>query len=263
MSPRILTSLILCTTIIASASLVRAQPAPAAAPATAPSTRPAPQHADIPAIKPGGRNGGPNPFITRHEGFVEIAKQGNVDVLFQGDSITDGWRTRGLEVWNKTYGNLKAANFGIGGDQTQHVLWRMQNGEMDGITPKVVVLMIGTNNTSSNPPAEIAHGVELIVKYIREKSPTTKVLLLAIFPRGRTMDDPRTAVINQVNPIISKLDDGKMVRYLDIGDKFLGHTAAGPTTVPAEIMPDALHPNAAGYQIWADAMQPLLMEMLK
>jgi len=205
-------------------------------------------------------------WVKRHEGFVAQAKQGGIDVLFMGDSITDNWRSRGSNVWNQYYAPMHAANFGIGGDRTQHVLWRMDNGELDGIHPKVVVLMIGTNNTGKerdkktprNTPAQVIEGVTAVVNDIRTRLPDSKILLLAIFPRGDGGPEQQ-AQINEINPAIARLDDGKMVKFLDIGAKFLD--ADG--TLPTSIMPDLLHPNAQGYQIWADAMNPTLEAMLK
>jgi lysophospholipase L1-like esterase len=207
----------------------------------------------------------PTNWVARHEGFVAQAKAGGIDLLFMGDSITDGWRNRGLNVWSKFYSPRHAANFGIGGDQTQHVLWRMENGELDGIHPKVVVLMIGTNNTGRNNDGsprnsniEVIAGVTAIVNDFRTRLPDSKILLLAIFPRGN-FDDPQRAQVALINTAIAKLDDGKMVKFIDIGSNFL--EADG--TLPKSIMPDLLHPNAKGYQIWADAMEPTLAEMLK
>jgi len=198
--------------------------------------------------------------VPRHEGFLKEVKKGGIDVLFLGDSITDGWRGGGREVWNKYYKPLRAANFGIGGDRTEHVLWRLNHGELEGIHPKVAVLMIGTNNLGSNSPEQIAEGIKAIVDDIRDKSSTTKVLLLGVFPRGFKADDPARAKIKEINDIIAKMDDGgKHVRYLDIGDKFLEKNG----DLPRDVMPDALHPNAKGYAIWAEAMQPTLEKMLK
>jgi lysophospholipase L1-like esterase len=198
--------------------------------------------------------------VKRHEGFLEIAKKGNVDVLFLGDSITDGWRGSGKQVWEKNYAPLKAANFGIGGDRTQHVLWRLRNGELDGINPKVAVLMIGTNNLGGNTDEQIAEGVKTIVEEIHKQKPETKVLLLGIFPRGASAKDPARTKIKEINEMISKLDDGgKHVKYLDIGDKFLD----GEGNLSKDIMPDYLHPNAKGYEIWAEATDPTLKQMLK
>jgi lysophospholipase L1-like esterase len=208
--------------------------------------------ATTPAPRPGN-------WVQRHEGFVARAKQGDVDVLLLGDSITEGWGGRnGKEVYQKHFAPLKAANFGISADRTQHVLWRIQNGELEGISPKVVMVMIGTNNASSNTPAEIAQGVEAIVKTLREKTPSAKILLLAVFPRAEKPDAPLRAAVANVNKIIAKLDDGRHVRYLDIGGKFLQPDG----TLSKEIMPDFLHLSPRGYQIWAEAVMPVIHEML-
>ena len=226
--------------------------------ADAPTTKPSPagrQPADVAFPKLDGH------FEQMHQKFLQQAKAGNIDLLFLGDSITEGWTNNktNKEVWDKNYGDLKAADFGIGGDRTEHVLWRMDNGELDGISPKVVVLMIGTNNTGGWSADDIAAADTKIVKTLHEKLPTTKVLLLAIFPRGAKATDPIRAKIKKVNEALAKLDDGKTTRYLDFGDKFLD--ADG--NLPKEIMPDSLHPNAKGYEIWASAMKPLLDEMMK
>ncbi len=202
-------------------------------------------------------------WVQRHEGFVAIAKEGNFDLLFLGDSITDFWRTRGKAVWDANFTPMKAANFGISGDRTQHVLWRIQNGELDGAHPKLTVLMIGTNNTRTNTAAEIAEGVTAIVKQIQAKCPAGKILLLGVFPRANTPDEAEREKISQkikdINRIIAGLDDGKSVKYLDIGAKFLDADGKLPKTV----MPDLLHPNEKGYQIWADAIAPTVKEMMK
>jgi lysophospholipase L1-like esterase len=230
---------------------------------TLPATQPAaPQPADVAAPKL-GHDGNLEPhFKKMHESFLKRRDEGNIGVLFLGDSITEGWSGRGKSVWEKYYSQLDAANFGIGGDQTQHVLWRMDNGELDGISPKVVVLLIGTNNIGY-PADEILNADEKIVQEIHQKLPQTKLLLLAIFPRGADITDPRVAgmraKIKTVNQGLAALDDGSKTRYLDIGDKFLD--ADG--NIPRDIMPDALHPNEKGYQIWSDAMAPLLKEMLQ
>jgi lysophospholipase L1-like esterase len=203
-------------------------------------------------------------WVKRHEGFVAEAKKGGVDLLFMGDSITDGWRGRGSNVWNQFYVPRHAANFGISGDRTEHVLWRMDNGELDGIKPKVVVLMIGTNNTGKekdgrlrNTIPQVIEGVTAVVNDIRMKLPDSKILLLAIFPRGK-IDDFQRGEVAVINTALAKLDDGKTVKFLDIGPEFL--EADG--TLPRSIMPDLLHPNQKGYQIWADAIEPTLKQMM-
>src|SRR5262249_12611506 len=179
-------------------------------------------------------------------------------VLFLGDSITQGWGGA-KEVWEKSFGPLKPANFGIGGDQTQHVLWRITEGkELEGIQPKSIVLMIGTNNMGGNLPEQIADGVTAIVKELNKQRPKAKVLLLGIFPRSAKPTDAVRDKIKLVNERIAKLDDGKQVYYLDIGAKFLDKDG----NLTKEIMPDYLHLSKQGYQIWADAILPKLQELL-
>jgi lysophospholipase L1-like esterase len=226
--------------------------------AQAPQTR---EPADEPAIKVGRDFG--DGFLQRHLGFRKDlqAKNGHVGILFVGDSITDGWRGRnGSEIFAKYYGALDPLNIGIGGDRTQHVLWRLDHGEVEGINPKVAVLMIGTNNLGANTNDEIVAGVTKIVKELNEKLPNTKVLLLAIFPRDMKPDTQNRKRIKEINDQLAKLDDGgKTVKYLDIGPKFLDSDG----TLPKDVMPDSLHPNAKGYQIWAEATESTLKEMLR
>jgi lysophospholipase L1-like esterase len=219
-----------------------------------------PLRAGNPAVVPVVRSTNSPAWMARHEKFVEQAKLGGVDLLFMGDSITDNWRTKGSNVWNKVYAPRHAANFGIGGDRTQHVLWRIEHAELEGINPKVIVVMIGTNNSNSDSEENVAEGVEKIVSEMRLHCPHSKVLLLAIFPRNKPTDKPgQMEKIKNINNKLSKLDDGKNIRFLNINEKFLGTEGK----VTKEIMPDFLHPNENGYQIWADAMEPLLGEMLK
>jgi lysophospholipase L1-like esterase len=199
-------------------------------------------------------------WFRRHESFVRRTVQGQVDVLFLGDSITQGWEGAGKEVWKERFAPLKAANFGIGGDQSQHVLWRITTGtELQGIEPKVAVLMIGTNNLRGHTVEQIAGGVTAIVQELRKQKPAVKVLLLAIFPRSEKPDAPERDKIKKINEIIAKLDDGQHVRYLDIGGKFLEPDGS----LTRAIMPDFLHLSAKGYTIWADAVEPVVKEMLK
>lgn len=198
----------------------------------------------------------------RHEGFLKdkeaLLKKGPIQVVFIGDSITDGWRGRGKKVWQSNYGKYNALNLGIGGDRTEHVLWRVDHGELDGISPKAIVMMIGTNNIGSSAQ-EIAAGITCDVKAVHEKAPDAKILLLGVFPRGMNAHNPARAKIKEVNQTISKLDGTDNVKYLDIGDKFLEPDG----TLPKNIMPDALHPNAKGYAIWAKAIEPTLDELVK
>ena len=209
------------------------------------------------AIIPAARD---DKWMARHEGFLAEAKEIDPQVVFVGDSITDGWRTDGRSVWEERIAPLNAANFGIDGDRTQHVLWRIEHGEFDKVKPKVIVLMIGTNNTPKgrNTAQEVIEGVIEVVQRLRRKLPGTKILLLGIFPRGQK-GEPIRDELKEINGAISKLDDGKAVKYLDIGSKFLEKDG----TLPTDIMPDLLHPNKKGYEIWADAIEETLKRMLK
>ena len=221
------------------------------------STQPA-QDPLVPAIKV-DRDGNPNKqFLAKHEQFLKRAKEGKIDLLFLGDSITNNW-SKAPEVWKEHYaGKYDVANFGIGGDRTQHVLWRITNGELEGIKPKVTVLMIGTNNIRSDPPEKIAAAVEKIVQTLRDKT-GTKVLLLGIFPRGETQAAPERVKQQQVNDVIGKLDDGKNVRYLELWNEFL----EPDMSISKEVMNDYLHPTTRGYEIWAKGMDKLLTEMMQ
>lgn len=193
-----------------------------------------------------------------HEGYVKRAKEGKIDLVFLGDSITQGWGNNA--VWQKHYEPLAAVNFGIGGDTTENVLWRIQNGELEGLGPKVIVLLIGTNNfgLQGHSPDQVVKGVATIVQTLRKKLPSSKVLLLAIFPRDEKPGTDARKNIKKVNDQIVKLDDRRSVRYLDIGAKL-----ANPDgSLSKEIMPDFLHLSEKGYEIWAEAMDPLLKEMI-
>ncbi len=207
------------------------------------------------AAKPVPRTGG---WVKRHEGFNKRVAKGECDVVFIGDSITQGWEGRGKDVWKKFYGERNAVNLGIGGDRTQHVIWRLDNGNLYRIQPKAAVVMIGTNNSGSNSPEQIAEGVTVIVNQLRTKLPETKVLLLAVFPRGTDSNDKRRQVNEAANAIFAKLDDGEHVHYLDIGSKFLEEDG----TLTREIMPDLLHLSQQGYTIWAESIEEKLAQLL-
>lgn len=211
-------------------------------------------------------------WMKRHESFNEISKKGEAKLVFLGDSITQGWEGKGKATWEKFYATRNAANFGIGGDRTEHVLWRLDNGNFDGLSPKLIVLMIGTNNTGhvGRPQKELndaiyacsadqtADGVELILRRLKEKVPQAKVLLLGIFPRGETPADAMRQQNEATNASIAKLADGKRVYFLDIGKTFLQPDG----TLTREIMPDLLHLSEKGYDMWADAIEPKVKELL-
>lgn len=187
----------------------------------------------------------------RHASFNERVKQGNVDLIFIGDSITQGWEGEGKDAWAQFYGDRNAVNLGIGGDQTQHVLWRLDNGNIDGIAPKLAVIMIGTNNAGGNTAEEIGDGITAIVQKLRAKLPQTKILLLAIFPRDEKPSATREKIA-AASAIGAKAADGKDVFFLDIGSEFL----LDDGTLPKDIMYDFLHLTPKGYLIEAQALEP-------
>lgn len=185
--------------------------------------------------------------------------QGNVDLLFVGDSITERWEKNGKDVWNEFYGHRKALNIGISADRTQHVLWRLDHGNIEGISPKVTVLLIGTNNSGldRNTTSETLEGVYAVVEKLQTELPDTKILLLGIFPRGKEFNEQR-GKITQVNQILQKMDEREGIHYLNIGHVFLESDGS----ISEEIMPDALHLSPEGYRLWAEAMEPHLKELL-
>ena len=188
------------------------------------------------------KTGKPNAgFISQREKFLAVAKEGETQVVFLGDSITAGWAGAGKEVWAKSFGQWTPANFGIGGDRTQHVLWRIENGELEGIKPKAAVIMIGTNNTGGDSAEDIAKGVTKIVETVRQKLPSTKILLLAVFPRGSKPDgklaNPGYEKIKQVNKIIAKLDE----RERRVSSISATNSPRGKTRWPRRSCPDFLH----------------------
>jgi lysophospholipase L1-like esterase len=211
----------------------------------------------------------------RHESFNAISKKGQAELVFLGDSITQGWEGKGKEVWAKYYGSMgdKVANFGIGGDRTEHVIWRLDRGNFDGLKPKLVVLMIGTNNTGHQgrkqaelngavyhcTAKETAEGVKTIIDKLEAKCPSTKILLLAIFPRGADNNDKLRKQNEETNAIIKGYADDKKVFFMDIGSKFLQPDGV----LSKDIMPDLLHPNAQGYEIWASAIDSKIKELMK
>lgn len=205
-------------------------------------------------------------WMARHETFNVISKQGEAQLVFLGDSITQGWEGSGKEVWAQKWAPLKAANFGIGGDRTEHVLWRLDHGNFDGLQPKLVVLMIGTNNTGHQgrdgyacTAQQTADGVRAILKRLRAKMPKTQVLLLGIFPRGATAEDPFRKQNETTNALISQFADGRRVHYMDIGKIFLKPDG----TLPKDVMPDLLHLNPAGYAMWAGAIEGRVADLMK
>jgi lysophospholipase L1-like esterase len=197
----------------------------------------------------------------RHEGFVEVAQRGNIDLLLHGDSITDWWvqGDANKAMFDKYFGGMRTANFAVSGDTTQGVLWGLSHGEGQGFQPKAIMLMIGTNNSGGNTGPEIAEGVGAVVLEMRKDFPTAKILLLAIFPRA-VPGDPVRDKIAEANRIIARLDDQQHVFYLDIGAKFLDEKGV---FLPDTFRPDNLHPLAKGYDIWGEAVKDKLAELMK
>ena len=236
-------------------------PATAAAPAaTAPATAIGgtitwPQ----PPVPAGGNSAViPAPPIERLNRFQQAMddarKMPNVGIVFDGDSITAGWKGGGGPVWVKRYVKLGAFDFGISGDTTQGLLWRVQNGEVDGLHPKLIVLLIGTNNMGGCSAEQIAAGIKADVEEFQKHCPDSTILLQGVLPRGEQPTDGMRAKVKAVNQIIAALGDGKKVIFLDWGEKLL--KPDGTYTKP--ITNDFLHPNTPGYEIWADAIQPVV-----
>ncbi len=210
------------------------------------------------AIIPSTRGDEPK-WAARDREITQKARQGDVDLAFIGDSITQGWEGAGKEVWEEFYGDRKAINLGIGGDRTEHVLWRLNRGNLGKIQPKVAVLMIGTNNTGhfDQDPAEVAAGVQEILNVLEKRLPDTKVVLQAIFPRGEGPMDLKRLNNVAINQRIRRMADGTRVHYLELGDQFLEPDGS----ISKQIMPDKLHLSPEGYQRWAEALEPTLVEL--
>ncbi|MCE2826848.1 MAG: GDSL-type esterase/lipase family protein [Verrucomicrobium sp.] len=200
-------------------------------------------------------------WVDRQASFnAKVASMGSkAQLLFIGDSITQGWEGEGKEVWARHYAHRNAINLGIGGDRTQHVLWRLDNGNLDGLKPKAAVVMIGTNNSNGedNTPEQIVDGVRAIVAKLRTKLPETQVLLVAIFPRSENFGAQR-GKLAQINQALRRVADDKSVFWADFGHKFLNDDG----TMPRELMPDYLHLSKKGYQIWADSIEAQVARML-
>ena len=200
-------------------------------------------------------------WTERHERTVSRIRQGQVDLLFIGDSITQGWEEDGRPLWDQYYAGRRAVNLGYNSDQTENVLWRLQHGELEGISPKLAVVMIGTNNSAmrEDPPENTAAGIRAILTTLRTRLPGTKILLLAIFPRGLTNDDPLRRVNEAVNERLPALADQRRIFFLNLNQRFLD----GQGRLSAEIMSDALHPSALGYRLWAEGMEETIQKLLR
>lgn len=205
-------------------------------------------------------------WMPRHEEkLAEIARRKaageRTELVFIGDSITHHWEKEQPELFKTFYGRYNALDLGYGGDRTENVLWRLQHGEIDGIDPKVAVLMIGTNNTGfrQEAPELIYAGIKRDIAEIRKRLPKAKLLLLAIFPRGEKPDDTLRVLNEKVNAMLPRLADNRHVFFLNMNKAFLAEDG----TLSKDIMPDLLHPNAEGYKIWQREMQPELDKLMR
>jgi beta-glucosidase len=203
-----------------------------------------------------------NWWTPRHEKKLEEAKAlgKTSQVVFIGDSITEGWEKSGAPVWDRYYKPLNGLALGFGGDRTENVLWRLLHGEVDGLDPKVAVLMFGTNNTGhrQEDPKTTAAGIKRNIDELQKRLPNTRILLLAIFPRGEKPDDQLRQINEKVNAIIAGFADNQKIFFVDINKNFLEPDG----TLSRDIMPDLLHPNEKGYEIWAKSMAPELKRLL-
>jgi len=199
-------------------------------------------------------------WLPRHQQKLNELKDRNydIDLVFLGDSITHYWESRGEGFWQEYYAHRKALNLGFAGDRTEHVLWRLQNKALDGVNAKLVVLLIGTNNTGhrQDPPEHTAMGIKAILTHLHNTMPEAKVLLLAIFPRGQLPDNPLRKINEDINKKISSFADDKRVFFLNINQLFLDENGA----IPVSVMRDMLHPESAQYEIWAKAIEPYVQK---
>ncbi len=196
----------------------------------------------------------------RHDAKNKLAANEKWELVFLGDSITQAWEGGGKEVWQEYYGNRSAGNIGFSGDETEHLLWRIENGNLKGQSPKLAVIMIGTNNLGNvgHSPAAVIAGITKVVEKLGEIAPKTKVLLLGVFPRGREADHKFRALVKEVNAGIGKLADWERVHFLDIGHVFIEEDGS----LSPKIMPDALHLSPEGYKRWADAIEPSVKKLM-
>jgi len=196
-------------------------------------------------------------WMERHESMNTKARQGKIDLIYIGDSIVQRYEGVGKHVWDHYYASRNALNLGISGDRTQHVIWRLDHGNIEGINPKLAIVMIGQNNGGHNTASEIAEGVTEVVKIIRTKLPKTKILLLGIFQR-REKPTPERAVLAEANNIISKLANYS-ISYMDINSVYVQPDG----TIPASLMPDYEHPSELGFKRWAEAIEAKVAELME
>ena len=239
----------------------------ACAPSTPPAVPAPPSMARWPADRATPRTDSNS--MRAHRQLLEKRTRGKIDVWFMGNSITRRWGATDypqfLAHWRASFHGWNAANFGWGADRIEHMLWRIENGELDGVHPKVIVLLAGTNNVGRIPGgdekvADIGRGLRALVSLMREKAPNATIVLTGIFPRADSL--PTAPAINaeiaRINAGLAAMADGRTIRYVNVNDR-LTHADGRLRT---ELFMDALHPNVQGYQVWADALVPVLRELL-
>ncbi|MSU25281.1 MAG: hypothetical protein EXS32_15865 [Opitutus sp.] len=220
-----------------------------------------------PSTRPDYSNEQQTAWLIRHEELIGCARHGNAPAVFLGDSLTDQWRTVGHGAWARAFASLPAINLGISGDRTQQVLWRLAHGALDGITPRAIVLLIGTNNldpglgenslTPRNSPSEIVAGIVAIVAALRDRSKESHILIHGLLPRGLP-DAPVRSQIAEINASLRNLDDGQRLRFIDLSP----HLLAPDGSLGSAFMPDLLHLSEEGYELWAHALQDVLCEFI-
>lgn len=199
-------------------------------------------------------------WLEKYEAINARVKKGNYDLIFVGDSHVSGWLWSGPKYWKQYYEPRKAVNLGIGGDEAQHVLWRLDHGNIDGLSPKLAILEIGANNAhQKQTPEQICEGIKAIVDKLREKLPQTKILVIGLLPRGVKPDEPFRAIHTDTNKLVAKLADDKTVFFLDVGPKLLDSEG----NIPKErLAKDMLHFSAEAYKIWAEEMEPTVAKLM-
>jgi len=198
-----------------------------------------------------------NWWMPKQEAVKQRLLQGNVDLLFLGNSIVDDFDEAGKEYWERYYAPRNSVNMGFSGDSTQHLLWRINDCNFGNISPKLSIIMIGTNNIGHNTNAEIVDGIQAVVNKMHVSFSKMKILLLGIFPRYE-VDNPDRKSILEINKKSSEIADGKTIHYLDIGNVFLSEN----NSISLEIMHDLLHPTKAGYKLFAEAIESKLAELM-
>jgi lysophospholipase L1-like esterase len=263
---------------LATAALIAnsaAAQAPATAPETATNSATAPPQNrpfrfggfGVPADKAAPRRDANSQLA--HKQLLEKAAKGGIDIYFEGDSITRRWGAsdamykENLANWTTNFFGWNAADFGWGADRVENILWRLENGELDGVNPKIIVLLAGINNVGAMPGddakvADITRGLKAVVDICQQKAPNATIILTAIFPRNDNMAVIPT--INKINDNLAQIADGKKIRYLNVNDRLADKD--GKLFDGMMNSRDKLHPTVKGYQVWADGLKPIFTELL-